>query len=87
MMDAEDRKALTPALSHPMGEGEVVPALEKIQRLRTVLAYLSDTFQSARGLAQSKTWRIFWCTVRRVSVLECAGPPALLCGHQPTPEH
>jgi len=26
---AGEQKTLTPALSHPMGEGEVIPALEK----------------------------------------------------------
>src|SRR5882724_6529453 len=33
--------------------------------------------ESARGLAQSKTWRKLLRSVTRVSVLECAGPPAL----------
>jgi hypothetical protein len=33
--------------------------------------------ESARGLAQSKTWRKLLRSVTRVSVLEYAGPPAL----------
>ena len=33
--------------------------------------------ESARGLAQSKTWRKLFRSVTRVSVLECAGAGAL----------
>jgi len=36
--------------------------------------------ESARGLAQSKTWRKLLRSVTRVSVLECAGPPAAFPG-------
>ena len=38
--------------------------------------------QSARGLAQSKTWRIHWRLRHSRSVLEC-GSPLLLFPHQP----
>jgi len=31
----ENKNTLTPALSHPMGEGEVIPALEKVTNRET----------------------------------------------------
>jgi hypothetical protein len=31
----QEKKTLTPALSHPMGEGEVIPALEKVTSRET----------------------------------------------------
>ena len=46
---------------------------------------ISSLFESARGLAHSKTWRNLMRSVTRDSVLECAGPPALFGLHSNYP--
>ena len=56
-----------------------------VRRLRIGCAFAPE---SARGLAHSKTLRVFWCMGRRASVLECASPLALLArreGHSQSP--